>query len=257
MLKEKETENKEYLIPKSLAEVISYNTFCPCKNENSFLIFNSINEIHILIFFEIGKIVSYNLEEKKIIYEKKVERKEIINLFNHVCCDKKDLILVSFLNNNKVKIMDFINNEYISEISTLQNSIIKNIITFFHSNELTIIIHCNIGMLVQDQVDSYNYKSKVLKKIPLNLNTLIIFMKYYYDDNLDMNCILIGNKTEISIFNYEDITKIKNYYDYSNQLINGYHNYNSAFIIEYNNNKRIFSGCGDGAINGIINPSIY
>ena len=197
---------------------ITKDSFSLLSLDNSFCIFQSMNNILYLIYSKINcSIISLNLIENKKINEIKNAHEENITNFRHYLDinNKRDLILsISSLNNN-IKIWNINNYECLINIQNINNNGILKSAYFLCDNNLIYIItsNNNSNYFSSEGIKVFDLNGKLKKEIK-DSNDNINFIDIYYDYNLLKIYIISGNNGNIKAYNYNENKIFMQYKDY-------------------------------------------
>ena len=201
--------------------------------DNSFTVFESINDILYLIYTNNNNsIICYDLNEQKKIIELKNTHSESITNFNHYLdeINKRDLIMsVSCLDNN-IRIWNLNNFECIQNITNINNVGILCSACFIKENNQIYIITSNYNKNGNSEcIKVFDLNGQKIKEIN-NSNEKTYFIDIYYDKILSKNYIITGNLNYVKSYDYSGHQLYHKYYD------NDKHSHMSILI---NNNKNI------------------
>lgn len=168
---------------------------------NSFCVFNSINDILILIYANDRlSIISYNIFDFKLMNEIKHAHDNYIINFRHYL-DKnnnRDLVLSSDSNNIKIW-----NLNYLECIVNIQYIYIGGIMfssCFMYDNENIYIVSSNYKF---GPIKIFDFNKQKIKEMNYS-NDGIYFIDCYYDKKLAKKFIITGNDNYIKSYDYEN-----------------------------------------------------
>ena len=185
--------------------------------DNSFCVFNSINDILYLIYSNKKKsILFYNLIDNKIISEIKNAHSKAISNFRHYL-DKKNsrdlLMSISFYDNN-IKVWDVNNFECLTNITKINKYGILYSACFLNYDNNIYIITSNFafGGTYVENIQSFDLKgNKIIELNDTNDDTYLIDI--YFDIKSCHNYIITGCHYFIKAFDYNDNKLFCKYYD--------------------------------------------
>ena len=222
--------NLFYSNPKdiSLVKDITNKSFCKYTQfAESFIIFNSINNIYYLVYTNICfSIIFHNLIDNKMVNEIKKAHDLDITSFRHYLdkINKRDLILSTSFKDNNIKVWNvnnlecLINIEKVNEFGCLLSA------CFLNDNNQIYIVTSNyrlINLSRAEFIKVFDLNGKKIKDIN-NKKKSIIFIDSFYDNKLSKNIIITSQIDSIVAFDYN-----------SNQI---YKIYSDIYDINYRNN---------------------
>ena len=212
---------------------------------NSFIIFNSINNIIYLIYTnKNNSILSYDLISFKKIAEIKYSHfMQITNFKYYLDKDiyKKELIMSISAEDNNIKLWDIKNWECLLNIIEVNKNGYLYSSCFLINNNYIYIITSNYNFPnTVEPIKIYDLKgNKVFEVNDSNDNT--VYIDNYYDNILSNNYIITGNNNYVKS------------YDYNHNIL--YHKYNDdskgfhySIIINKENITSLIESCEDGNI---------
>ena len=167
---------------------------------NKFIVFKSFNNILYLIYSNNNKsIISYNIIDNKKINEIKNAHKDYISSFRYYLdnTNNRDLVisLSLSLHYSNIKLWDINNLELILNIEKLTNYGFLKSACFQNDNKGGSYIVVCFTMHYKknpEPIKVYDFKGNKTKEINDSEDSAY-YIDNYYDDNLNKNCILIGN----------------------------------------------------------------
>ena len=220
-LKEKD---KDKYSPKNikLLKVLIEDSYCNYNfTENTFIIFESINNILQLIYSKKNKsiksIICYNLiNNEKICEIKNAHNKNYIN-FRHYLDknNKNDFIISVSTEDNNIKLWNFKNFNCILDLKNINKTGRILSACFLNDNNQTYIITSNYNMDNPGEKE----KIKVLdlkgnKKGEINdSNEDVYFIDIYYDNERSKKYIITGNEKYLKSYDYNENRLYKIYDD--------------------------------------------
>ena len=209
--------------------------------ENSFVVFETIDNIFLLIYATIERdIIFYNLKLEKKIYKIKDAHQSIITNFRHINdpANKNDLLLSN--DDNNIKIWNLKDRSCLREFKK-NDYYDKRIFACF----------LVLGMNTYIAISNYNKEGIVIidlegnqKKKLVIADNEIYLMKSYYFNKKDSPILLISFKKGMVSYNFdhEMNESVKIFKDKNKYICY------SAFIIFETNNSSLVSSCQDGDI---------
>lgn len=248
--KNDKTKTKLIRVKKTHPEKITYlkditkDSFSYFYLDNTFAVFNSINNILTLVYATMDKtIVSFDLIENQKINSIKGAHKELITNIRHIqdIVNKRDL-LISISYDNNIKIWDYNLLECLTDIDNIYEFGYILSACFLHDSNMYYIV-----------ASSYSQTNDILKVYDLSGNKIqeindsygsVSFVDTFYDIKTSKNYIITGNLGSIKSFDYKEN---KLYHIYSDN----YYNDHCSIIInckKYSNLVRLIESSCDGAI---------
>ena len=239
------TEEKK---PKKDAEKIQYisdltkESYSYFYLDNTFTVFNSIDNILYLIYGTINKsIISFNLLENKKVIEIKNAHKELITNFRYYLDkkNKRDLV-ISLSYDNNIKLWNINNWECLSDIEEINKNGYLLSACFLNDNNNYYIITSN-----------YSDNSELLKVFDLNGTKVkelkstgddASFIDTYYDIKLNKNYIVTGNIGYVKSYDYNEEQL---YHEYGE---NDLEDHCSIIIFDKDEIVKMVESSGDGNI---------
>ena len=215
--------------------------------DNIFIVFNSINNIsHIIYVKDDNTIVSYNLNEQKVITEIKNAQERIITNFNHYLdkIKKRDLIMSISAEDCRIKLWNLKNWECILYLKDIYQNGCLFSACFINDKNNNYIAASNCADS-SGFIKIYNFNGEKIKEIDNNKDETY-FIDAYYENKKDKIYIITGNKGFVKSYDYYSNNLYKKYYD--NDL-NKTHD--SAIVNENKDNNEIIN-LVDSCQNGFI-----
>ena len=173
--------------------------------DNTFIIFNSINNILYLIYATNNcSIISFNLINNQKIIEIKEAHNQYIDNFNHYFDknNKRDLIISISAVDNNIKLWNVNNWELLHEFEKVNPKGVLYSANFLYDNNQIYIISSNSFIFEVEKMKIFDFNGNKIKEInDSNYNTFCI--KIYLDKNTSKNYIITGNFGFIQSFDYE------------------------------------------------------
>ena len=215
--------------------------------DNTFSIFNSINNISYLIYSTKKKsIISYNLKSNSIISEIKNAHNEQISNFRYYLdiINKRDLIISISSCDNNIKLWNFYNWECLLNIKNVNKNGYLNSGCIFTNIKYNFIITSNFTWFDKSEsIKVFDLKGNKIKEINDSKDNTA-FIDIYYDHKLSKNYIITGNIGHIKSYDYN---KNKLYYKYSENSKDTKIHY-SVIIHESEQMVKLIESSGDGNI---------
>ena len=197
----------------------SYNDDFSCSYANTFIVFESIDNILLLIYPNKEKsIILYDLNNFQIISE--IKNAHIINIsqIRHYL-DKKNkidyIISVSAYENN-IKLWNIKNGTCIHNFLNINKKGILYSACFLNNNNNNYILTSNINFLSNiDPIKVFDFNGNQIKIIE-NTRENTYFIENYYDENLSKNFIIICTNETIKSYDYNSNKIYQNYYKKDN-----------------------------------------
>ena len=242
----KKHQNK-YIKDIHLLSTIGYDSYCSTF-DNTFTVFNSINNILYLIYSNYNKsIISYDLNQQILINEiRKAHRKNISNLKHYLDkINNRDLILSISFKDNNLKLWDVKNwNNILNIINVNRIGFLASACLINEDNKIHII------------TSNYNEEDNCepIKVFDLNgikinemncSNESTFFIDVYYDSISKKNFILTGNENYVKSYDYNSNSANKLYHKYYENN-NGSHK--SVIINDKQKIIKLIESCIDGNI---------
>ena len=185
--------------------------------DNTFTVFNSIDNIIYLIYTNIKKsIITYNIIDNKKINEiKNAHSRDITNLRHFLDkYNKRDLIISISLSNNNLKLWDITTFECLLNLENINKSgRLFSACLLSENNANYVITSCAYGNNEPIKIfDMNNIKVKEINE----LNDSIYFIESFYDTILSKYFIIVGCNGFIKSFDYNNNIIYKKYNDNDN-----------------------------------------
>ena len=217
-------ENKKH-IQLNLLEEITSNAFCSNIEDNTFCIFNSLQDkiLYLIYSTKSKSIICYNIVEKTIFKEiENPHEGEYITNYRHCIYNYKDIIMSISLSNNIIKIWEFPN---FSCILTLQRVNLKGNLysaCFLNNDEINsnetynYIITSSAGS--NDPIKIFDFNGDVIKKFEQKISEDVYFIDSYFDIKLKKYYIITGNYNYINSYDFYETKIYKKYFDSSDKI---------------------------------------
>ena len=206
--------------------------------DNSFCIFNSINNILYLIYANINRsIIAYNIVNNKKMLEIKNAHEEYITNFRYYLDNikKRDLIISISSDDTNIKIWN-INFECLININNLnEDGYLFSACLLSYKNQLYIVIPSI------EFIRTFDFNGNQIKALK-DYNESIVIIDNFYDNEICINYIITGNTGYIKSY---DFNSNKIYYKYCD---NDESEHYSIIINDKSNIKEMIETCSDGYI---------
>ena len=212
---------------------------------NSFIIFKSIENILFLIYpSKNDSLIAINIIDNKIVNEIKNAVEEFNPNFNHFLdkINKRDLIISVSTFENEVKVWNFNNLECLINIKKINEFGRLYSVCFLNDNENIFIVTSNYSICDCEPIKIYNFDGKKINEINDSDNTTY-FINTYYDNKLQKNFIVSGNKGYVTSYDYQEN---KVYHIYSDE--NNFHFHSNIIVNDINGTTNLIESCGDNFI---------
>jgi WD40 repeat protein len=213
--------------------------------DNSFCVFNSINNILFLVYTsKNNSIIFYDLKHFKKISEIKPFQTDFISNYSHISDfkNKRDLIMSISRDINDIKIWNINNLECILNIKNVNEK--GNLLSacFLNKNNIYYIISSNCNYIEDSEcIKVYDFNGNLKDNIN-NSNEKTLFVDTYSDENSSTIYIISCNFNFIKSYDYNRNELYHKYYDNDNEGHLG-------FIISKNEGIiRLIESCIDGNI---------
>ena len=218
--------------------------------DNTFEVFQAINNIFYIIYTDINKsIISYNLNKQKIMKKIQNSHNKYITNFRHYLdkINKVDLIMSMSSEDNNIKIWNFYNWEKVLDIPS------ANYVGWLYSacflntedNQNYIITSNRNKQGNCESIKIFDFNGYIIKEIN-NSKEQTYFIDTYYDIILSKIYIITGNVGYIKSYDYNENDVYHKYNDYGNNSASYCH---FDVLITNNNNKiKLIESCFDGNI---------
>ena len=215
-------------------------------SENSFIVFNSINNILYLIYGDINKsIICYDLNGKRKIKELKNYHNEIISFFKHYLDDinKRDLLMSASHKDNTIRIFNLNNWQCILNLANINKEGNLWSACFLNKNNNIYIITSNSNFTqnrISEPIKVFNLNGKNIEINNSKENTL--FIDSYYDTILSKYYIITGNINFSQSYDLKQNDIYRRYNDHSK-----YNNF-SIIVKNFEGIIKLIQSCTDGFI---------
>ena len=182
--------------------------------DNSFTVFNSINDILYLIYSNKDKsIISYDIINNIRLNEIKNAHNGLITNFRHYLdkMKKRDLILSLSTMDNNIKMWNVNNFECLTNIKNIHKDFWTFSACFLKDDNHICIVTSNGNLDDCELIKVFDEKGNKIKEIKES-NDDTFFIDSYYDGKTNKNYIITGNKGYVKSYIYNK-NKIYNIYD--------------------------------------------
>ena len=224
---------------------ITKDSYSGTNLDNTFSVFKSINNRYYLIYANENKsLISYDLNEQKIIKELKHYHNEYITNIRHYFDgkNKRDLIMSISKQDNNIRIWDGKSWDCILNIPQANHSGYLLSACFLFDNNQTYIITSNCTTENNsEKIKIFDLNGNIIKEMKdSDLETY--FIDNYYDKILSTNYIIAGNENYVKSYDFNKNEEYRIYYDKDS----GGHG--SLVINCYNKVIKLIDSCNDGYI---------
>ena len=242
----KKHQNK-YIKDIHLLSTIGYDSYCSTF-DNTFTVFNSINNILYLIYSNYNKsIISYDLNQQILINEiRKAHRKNISNLKHYLDkINNRDLILSISFKDNNLKLWDVKNwNNILNIINVNRIGFLASACLINEDNKIHIITSNYNEEDNCEPIKVFDLNGKKINEMNCS-NESTFFIDVYYDSISKKNFILTGNENYVKSYDYNSNSANKLYHKYYENN-NGSHK--SIIINDKQKIIKLIESCIDGNI---------
>ena len=229
-----------------LYKTISEDSYSDYGLDNTFTIFNSINNLLYLIFAtKKYSIICYNLNSQKKIIEIKDCHNEYITNFRHYLdeINKKDFILSISNEDNNIKLWDVKNWQCVLSILHINKRGYLYSSSFLKEGNINYIVTSNYNEIESSEnIKLFDFNGQKKMEIE-NSNEITFLVEVYYEKNLNKNFIVTGNLNYVKSYDYQNNGKL-----YHKYFDNGKGYHFSLNIYDNNNMIKLIESCEDGNI---------
>ena len=214
---------------------------------NTFIVFQSINNLLILVYSNQKSIFTFNIIDKKKINEIRNAHDDFISNFGYFFDknNKRDLIISISPSNNNLKLWNINNCQCLIEFNNINRNGILLSACFLHYNNNNYIISSNSNNkngISCDPLRVFDFNG-ILIKVINDSNCYTYFIDIYYDEFSLITYIITGNKGAIRSYNYNSNKIYHKYYDNNNK-----NHYNIIIHHSKNNIIELIESSSDGNI---------
>ena len=228
---------------------LTSDSFAYSALDNTFCVFNSYEKKYYLVYANKSKsIIFYNLIENKMIKEiKNAHNKYIIN-FRHYSdtISQKDFIL-TISDDMNIKLWSLDNFNRLCDIYAYKGGNLNSACFLNNDNQIFFLIcnsNCENQKDISEKIKIFNLSGWEIKEIK-DSNEITYFMDVYYDNNLNKNYIITGNKGYLKSYDFNNNKLYYKYYDNDSVEIKGHF---SAIISKSENIIKLIDSSLDGFI---------
>ena len=225
----------------------SYAEFVLC---NTFTVFKSIDNLIYLIYTNKNKsIITYDLEQNKIIKERVKAHNEYISNFRNYLdnINKRDLILSISCKDNNIKLWNLKNLELLTNINNINRKGELNSACFLNNNNQTFIISSSDVEEpdTPEPIKVFDLNGNNVKEIK-NSKEITFFIDSFYDTTIRKNYIITSNVGYSKSYDFQENKEYQKYISDDDKRgrfsINIYNSKNKVKLIESScdGNIRIF-----------------
>ena len=200
---------------------LTIDSYCNLDLGNSFIVFNSIDDILYLIYSNEKKsIISYNIIDNKKAIEIKNSHNEKIFNFSHILDTKngRDLI-ISISYDQNIKLWNINNFQCLLNLTNINKGGWIYAACFLHNNDNLFIITSNSNYFDNniEPMKIYDFNGNKISEIKdSNYNTY--FVNTYYDAKYNKNFIIVGNAGYMSSYDFNMNKIYHQYIDQDNDI---------------------------------------
>ena len=222
---------------------ITNNSFVNVAIDNTFIVFNSVNNILYLIFVHYNMlIICYDLNAIQKVCE--IDNHEYISGFRHYLdkSNKRDLIMV-LISSNCIKIWNAKNFECLLYIQNINPKGYLYSACFLKDSNQIYIVTSNMTSFDCEAIKVYDLNGNIKKEIN-NSNDSTYFLDIFYDNKSLKKYIIVGCFGFVKSYDYSKNELYNKYLDNLNEK-------KPHCSIVINNNKKItklMESCDDGII---------
>ena len=215
--------------------------------DNVFIVFKAINDILYIIYANNNmSIILFNFIDNKKINEIKNAHSYYINNFRHYSdkINKRDLVLSISSFDNNIKLWNINNIDCLLNIENAYKNGDIYSACFLFTNKQLYIVSCNDYYPDKPgPIQIFDLEGKMTTEIK-NSKERSFFIDTYYDNKVDKDYILVGNKNYVKSYDY---LQNKLYHKYSDE---SYIYHNSIIIYKENNDNiiKLIESSNDGNI---------
>ena len=215
--------------------------------DNTFVVFNSFNNILYLVYSTINKsIIFYDLKNNTLISEMKNCHLGYITNLRHFAYKIKKIDIIMSISNedNNIKLWNIKNMTCILNLKDVNKNGFLYSACFLNYNFENFIVTSNYDEFGYcEYLKVFNFKGQKIKEIKKSNEPTFIVESYFDEKYNYQNYIITGNLNHVKSYNFN---KNELYHKYFDRNVNGYH----YSIIIYNHNSviKLMESCEDGNI---------
>ena len=163
---------------------LTKDSFSYLIQDNTFLLFKSINDILCLIYSTENKsIVIFNIIDSKKLIEIKNAHNNYITNFRYYLdiINNRDLMLSISAKDNSLKLWNINNLECLISIDKIYDNGILTSGIILNENNQNYIIVCNFNVWESEPIKILDFNGKTIKEINDNINDKKFFIDIHYD----------------------------------------------------------------------------
>ena len=229
---------------------VSTDSYAHFALDNSFILVNSISDIHYIIYSSKSKsIISQNIMNFEKICEIKNAHEDYITNFRHFLDEEnnRDIIMsISALDNN-IKLWDLKNWNCLKDIKNINQHGSLFSACFFRDQKTkkNFIITSNDNYSHSEKIKIIDFGGNKIKEIN-DSNNRTYYLDIFYDDDLKKNFIVTGNELGVMSYDIEENKLYNKYIEQCDELFLNDHN--SLIVIKEKNLIKIIESCEDGCL---------
>ena len=183
---------------------------------NSFIIFNSIDDIFYLIYSNKNNLLTFDLNDnKKIVNIKNAHKGNITNFRYYLDqINKRDLIISISFEDKNIKLWNVKNFECLHIFEKVNDFCSIVSACFFNdSDNIYIITSCYLGLRSYQPpnlIRIFDLDGNKIKEIN-DSNFFINYIDSYYDDKISKNFIIVATFEKAISYDFKENKKYKNY----------------------------------------------
>ena len=216
-------------------------------NNNTFIVFQSINNLLILVYSKKKSIITFNIIDKKKINEIRNAHNEFISNFRYYFdkSNMRDLIISISPSDNNLKLWNINNCNCLINFKNVNKNGILLSACFLNYNNNNYIISSNSNNKNGQPCEAlkvYDFNANFIKVIN-DSKCYTYFVDIYYDKFSLITYIITGNKGAIRSYNYNNNKVYHKYYDNNNK-----NHYNIIIYHSKDNITKLIESSSDGNI---------
>ena len=211
--------------------------------DNTFIVFQSFDNIFYLIYSKRRSIISYDLIKNKKINEIKNAHNEDISNFRYYSDNqnKNNLIISISKIDNNITLWNIDKLECLFNIKNLNEDGLLYSACFLNEKDQIYIISSNWCASNSDPIKVFDLKGNKIKEIN-NSNDKTYYIDTYYDNKLKINFIINSNKNYIKSYDFNKNNIYHKYFDNDNN------DHSNIIIYDKENLIQIIESSTDGII---------
>ena len=186
-------------------------------NNNSILIFNTKDDILLLIYGGEKSIISYNIkDDKEIIELKNAHNINIYNFYHYYDKMNKIDYLISSSRDLNIKLWNIENYECLLDLRDIYDHDLLKSSCILNNNNKNYILTCSAR--INNPILVFDFKGKEIEKVEESFGEAE-FIDSYFDKKLNKNFIITGYKNESKSFDFDKCKLYRKYNDSSKEKI--------------------------------------